>query len=240
MDLWNVTVANNSTLLNLAAHTLGGSGGGINNVSATGSSSTLALYNTLVANNQAGIAPDFAGIVNFSDHNLIGIQDGSTGFHQANSGDLVGSVTNPLDPRLGPLQNNGGPTQTMALLPGSPAINAGDNNIQLFTGSDDQRGNGFARVAKGTIDIGAFEVQPPPSPPAPPPSPAPPTLHTPPLLAFFDALLHGVETLNGNHTETVVASIFGFPLLISTYDGAGNLMSVTMFGMNVTLLFELL
>ncbi len=241
VDLWNVTVANNSTLLNLAAHTLGGSGGGINNVSAAGSSSTLALYNTLVANNQAGIAPDFAGIVNFSDHNLIGIQDGSTGFHQANSGDLVGSVTNPLDPRLGPLQNNGGPTQTMALLPGSPAINAGDNNIQLFTGSDDQRGNGFARVAKGIIDIGAFEVQPPPSPPAPPPSPAPPpTLHTPPLLAFFDSLLHGVETINSNHTETVVDSIFGFPLLISTYDVAGNLMSVTMFGMNVTLLFELL
>jgi len=192
-----------------------------------------------VANNHATAAPDFDGTVKFSDHNLIGIQDGSTGFAKANSGDRVGSLANPLDPHLGPLQNNGGPTQTLALLPGSPAINAGENAIQLFNGPNDQRGQGFPRVVNGTIDIGAFEYQPPSSP-SPSPSPAPPTLHTPPLLAFFDALLHGVETINGNHTETVIDSIFGFPLLISTYDGAGNLMSVTLFGMDVTLLFELL
>jgi len=61
------------------------------------------------------------------------------------------------DPMLGPLQDNGGPTFTCALLPGSPAINAGDPN---FTPPDfDQRGPGFPRVAYGRIDIGAFEVQ---------------------------------------------------------------------------------
>jgi hypothetical protein len=60
------------------------------------------------------------------------------------------------NPQLGPLQNNGGPTQTMALLAGSPAINAGDSSgAPAF----DQRGSGFARVVGGTIDIGAFEVQ---------------------------------------------------------------------------------
>ena len=53
---------------------------------------------------------------------------------------------------LGPLQDNGGPTRTMALLPGSPAINAGDSTNPPPT---DQRG--FARV--GTPDIGAFEFQ---------------------------------------------------------------------------------
>ena len=45
--------------------------------------------------------------------------------------------------------------------------------------------------------------------------------------------------MNGNGTETVTDSLFGIPLLISTYDGSGDLMSVTLFGINVTFLFEL-
>jgi hypothetical protein len=70
------------------------------------------------------------------------------------------------DPLLGPLQNNGGPTFTHTLLVGSPAIDAGDPNFDpnSFTPplTTDQRGSGFARVANGRIDIGAFEVQQPP------------------------------------------------------------------------------
>jgi hypothetical protein len=64
---------------------------------------------------------------------------------------------------LGPLQNNGGPTFTHALLLGSPAINAGDPN---FTPPPffDQRGIGYDRVVNGRIDIGALEVQPTPTP----------------------------------------------------------------------------
>jgi hypothetical protein len=61
-----------------------------------------------------------------------------------------------VNPQLGPLQNNGGPTQTMALLAGSPAIQAGDTNGAPFY---DQRGPGFPRIVNGFIDIGAFEVQ---------------------------------------------------------------------------------
>jgi hypothetical protein len=57
----------------------------------------------------------------------------------------------PLDPLLGPLQDNGGPTQTMALLPGSPALNAGDPD-QL--GSPDQRGV----VRSGGVNIGAYQA----------------------------------------------------------------------------------
>jgi hypothetical protein len=59
---------------------------------------------------------------------------------------------------LGPLQDNGGPTATHALLSGSPAINAGDPN---FTPPplDVQRGPGYPRVSGGRIDIGSFELQ---------------------------------------------------------------------------------
>src|SRR5262249_56575096 len=61
-----------------------------------------------------------------------------------------------VDPLLGPLQDNGGPTQTMALLPGSPAIDSGDNTDAPEW---DQRGPGYPRIVNGTIDRGAFEVQ---------------------------------------------------------------------------------
>jgi hypothetical protein len=78
-------------------------------------------------------------------------QDGSSGWVAS---DLTG-----LDPRLDQLRDNGGDTQTMALPPGSPAIAAGDNTDAP---DYDQRGPGFPRIVGGTIDIGAFEVQPSP------------------------------------------------------------------------------
>jgi hypothetical protein len=59
-----------------------------------------------------------------------------------------------VDPKLGALANNGGTTQTMALLTGSPAINAGNNTGCPTT---DQRG--IARPQGGVCDIGAFEFQ---------------------------------------------------------------------------------
>jgi hypothetical protein len=59
---------------------------------------------------------------------------------------------------LGPLQDNGGPTFTHALLIGSPAINAGDPSFNPPPDYD-QRGPGYPRVVNGRIDIGSFEVQ---------------------------------------------------------------------------------
>ena len=76
------------------------------------------------------------------------------------------------DPLLGPLQDNGGPTLTHALLPGSPAIDAGDPNF-IPPPSTDQRGCPFDRVFNGRIDIGSFEMQPPPRRPCPTPRPLP-------------------------------------------------------------------
>jgi hypothetical protein len=81
-------------------------------------------------------------------HNLIGNSGGG--------GTFAASDLLDVNPRLGLLQNNGGPTQTMALLPDSPALDAGDNaGAPAF----DQRGPGFSRIMNGAIDIGAFEVQ---------------------------------------------------------------------------------
>ena len=90
------------------------------------------------------------------------------------SHDLLGNIANGIvqtdaggnlfgvDPELGPLQNNGGATETHALLPGSPAIDAGPDPVPDFPGNEfDQRGAGYARIVGTTSDIGAFEVQPP-------------------------------------------------------------------------------
>jgi hypothetical protein len=77
------------------------------------------------------------------------------------------------DPLIGPLQDNGGPTFTHELLPGSPAVNTGDPD---FTPPPfyDQRGLPFVRVFNNRIDIGSFEVQPAPRPtPTPRPRPTP-------------------------------------------------------------------
>ena len=98
--------------------------------------------------------------------------------YNVSSDDAAGYLTGPgdqinTDPMLGPLQDNGGPTLTHALLPGSPAINAGDPNFTPPP-SYDQRGSPYVRVFNGRIDIGSFEVQPPRrTTPAPRSRPAP-------------------------------------------------------------------
>jgi hypothetical protein len=64
------------------------------------------------------------------------------------------------DPGLSPLANNGGPTLTMALLPGSPAIDTGSNALVPTGVNYDQRGPGYPRISNSTVDIGAFELRP--------------------------------------------------------------------------------
>ena len=85
----------------------------------------------------------------------MGIIDGSSGFGAA--GDQNGTGAAPLDPLLGPLEDNGGPTLTHALRKGSPALDAGDDaaitNYDLTT---DQRGE--PRLSGPHVDIGAVEV----------------------------------------------------------------------------------
>jgi hypothetical protein len=98
--------------------------------------------------------------------------------YNLSSDDGGGYLTGPgdqtdTDPLLGPLQNNGGPTFTHALLPGSPAIDAGDPNFSPPP-FNDQRGPCYHRVFNGRIDIGSVETQPEPRCPTPRPRPTPP------------------------------------------------------------------
>ena len=124
-----------------------------------------------------------ANIFNLGNQGAI-ISDGYNLSSDDGAGYLIaaGDQIN-TDPRLGPLQNNGGPTFTHALLDDSPAINAGNPNVDLHNLqqplSYDQRGPGFDRVKNGRSDIGAFETQTAPARPTPPPPPTP-TPTTPP------------------------------------------------------------
>jgi hypothetical protein len=101
------------------------------------SQGTLSLINSVVAKNGSA---DCAKPAHSSDHSLD--SDGSCG---------VGALSG-TDPRLGGLTGNGGPTETQALGPGSPAIGAGDESK---CPAEDQRH--FARPA-GRCDIGAYET----------------------------------------------------------------------------------
>ena len=115
----------------------------------------MTIGNTIVAGNTAATSgPDAFGTFASQGNNLIGETDGSSGWVGS---DLTGTVAQPLDPLLAPLAYYGGPTQTMALLPGSPAIDAGNNALIPAGVTTDQRG--FARIVNGTVDIGAFEAQ---------------------------------------------------------------------------------
>jgi hypothetical protein len=153
-SIGSVTIRNSTITGNSAA----GAGGGISQ-----SGGTLVLSSTIVAGNTAGASAPTTdlsspfSIAAVGDNSLIGVMDPANNVTLTGSNNLTGSVAMPLDAKLGPLANNGGPTLTHALLAGSPAINAGNNLAALGT---DQRGVGYVRVVGPAADIGAYEVQP--------------------------------------------------------------------------------
>ncbi len=158
INLTNVTVTNNRSNSNNVGTEQGGG--------MFPTSGTVTLTNTIVAGNFSGTGStrdDISGAIDAaSSFNLIGDGTNMTGITNGTNSNQVGSSVSPIDALLGLLANNGGPTQTHALLPGSPAINAGGNAAITnppFTGSDftDQRGTGFDRIVNTTVDIGAFE-----------------------------------------------------------------------------------
>jgi CSLREA domain-containing protein len=161
IDLQNVTISGNSaigqgggiyqagtgdvTLTNVTV--AGNTGGGIRNQTST------KLQNTIIANNTPGNCTGLAPVSLGSN-----LDSGISCFLSA------GDLSN-IDPMLGFLTFNGGPTLTQTLLPGSPAIDAGDDDACPAT---DQRGYGrpYDGNNDGTAqcDIGAVEVQPSPTP----------------------------------------------------------------------------
>ena len=147
-NITNSTISGNSTP---------GRGGGI----AKGDSDVF-VKNSIIANNSAD---DVFGAFSSQGFNLIGKTDGSTGFTAAT--DLTGTSAAPLNPKLGLLKYNGGPTDTMALLSGSPAIDKGTSAGLTGTLTTDQRGVGYKRTINKSVanatggdgtDIGAFEL----------------------------------------------------------------------------------
>jgi hypothetical protein len=147
-------IANESLILTISNSTLSqnsasGAGGGILN----SSGSTAALQNSIVANNLSG--ENCSGTITSNGFNLS--SDDTCNFNSP--GDM-----NNINPNLGPLQNNGGPTQTMALLPGSPAIDTGNpsgcTDGQGHLLKTDQRGRPRPdKEDTGGCDRGAYERQ---------------------------------------------------------------------------------
>ena len=132
LDQGTTTTVTNSTISGNQA--TAGLGGGFSSASAG-----VTVTNTIIAGNSASIGPDTQGAFISGGRNLVGKTDGGTGF--TGTGDLTGTAGSPLNPMLGGLGNNGGPTQTMALLSGSPAIDTvpsgGGCGVSITT---DQRG----------------------------------------------------------------------------------------------------
>ncbi len=127
--------------------------------------SSVQIINSIVAGNGVATNPDIQISQSMSvvdpwvelSYSLVG-----------NLGDAIitegvpGSNLFGVDPLLGPLQDNGGPALTQALLPGSPALDRGDPDAAYDLQGRarwDQRGAGFDRVRNGRIDLGAFESQ---------------------------------------------------------------------------------
>jgi hypothetical protein len=165
LSLWSCTVASNKVVF--------GPGGGISDQGSNGvyRSTTIAgnqasfgggvfssgsdFGNTLIAANNSNVGPQVNGTLFSSDYNLIQTTNGAA---------VTGANDHLLRafPFLGPLQDNGGPTLTMALLPGSPAIDQGKS----FGMTRDQRGArrpfyfGPFNIPGGGdgSDIGAYEL----------------------------------------------------------------------------------
>jgi cysteine-rich repeat protein len=144
----------NSTFTDNEATT--GPGEGIEN-----SIAEITMGNSLIAGNIDSNEPndeDFAGTFTSLGGNIIGNNGEFTPIkfitiiNNPQPSDQVGTADNPIDPMLGPLQDNGGPTDTHELLPGSPALDSGED---ANCPSEDQRG--VVRPLGGKCDIGAFE-----------------------------------------------------------------------------------
>lgn len=187
------TAVNSTFYANIAYSDVSGIGGGIYNAGTANLSNSTVAYNfagfigggfynntgrtanvksSIIASNfQSTDSPDVYGAFSSKGFNLIGKKSGSTGFSAAT--DKKGTLASPLDPKFDTrgLRNNGGLTETLGLLTGSPAIDKGTSASLTGSLATDQRGSGFPRIADNTsvanaaggdgADIGAFEAPAP-------------------------------------------------------------------------------
>jgi hypothetical protein len=169
----DITVVNAT----ITDNTAGSIGGGVQTFASVFSTNdSLSIYNSILADNSAPTNPDFTapdptGADLVVIHSLIGDNTGTSlvatvGSTPDANGNFIGSGANPIDPLLGPLQDNGGPTFTHALLDGSLALDSGENALAVDPANGnaalttDQRGASFPRILGGTVDMGAYESEP--------------------------------------------------------------------------------
>ncbi|MCS6943354.1 MAG: hypothetical protein NZ901_05820 [Geminocystis sp.] len=194
----------NTTITKNSAQT--GSG-----IIAVGPDNPLLLQNSIVAGNleSADIEGFFAANSAF---NLIG--NGNGVMVNGLNGNIVGDVLNTINPRLGPLQNNGGITPTHAPLPDSPAIDRGDNQISSQVGQTDQ--TGANRIRNRRVDIGSVEAQISPHP-----------LLTSPIYRFQNREIPGTYLfVNESERQRVLANFpqfqeEGFAFSVATREADG-------------------
>ena len=197
---------------------VGDAGGGIRQFGGT-----VSLLNTIVADNT-----QMLGTLHWDVSRSGGVLSATNSLiEHVNTGTINGVNTANLflDPLLGPLQDNGGPTFTHALRIGSPAIDAGAAPMGLVF---DQRGEGFPRSPNGAPDIGAYES-------AAPVLIAVAAGHGSPRVKIFDATtgtrLHGLTAFRKSYTAGVTVATGdvnhdGSPDLIAGKAGRGNRVSV--------------
>ena len=154
LNIDHTTITNNTSASN---------GGGISVFPGITGVVTVTMKNSIIAGNTAGLArPDCWATIDSAGLNILG-DDTDCTFNDT-IGDQVGTGGSPIDPLLGALADNGGPTQTHALLEGSPAIDAGDcTDIDGNPVTVDQRD--VFRPVGPTCDIGSYEAPPPPPKP---------------------------------------------------------------------------
>ena len=199
--IWNANGTLQLLYSTVAANTAPSRGGGILN------SSTLILQGSLIADNNKDCEND-ATVTNNGDNFIEGTGGKACGIGNGGNGSIVG-----VDPKLGPLQDNGGATPTKALLAGSPAIDA-------VTGSGcpavDQRG--VARPQEGACDMGAYEAEA--------------QVATTPTLTMSADGSYGWTPDQSGCTESLYRSATpytGYAWLTddpANYDGSGSLVSV--------------
>ena len=169
LNLNGVTIAGNTVVVGIGSGMANTSDGGalytltqnVGTVTAT-QSATVTVANSILANTTGGVDVVHNQVSGTLNVNGTGPNIVSTAvLNNLGNAKVTGTPFTVANPNLGALANNGGFSQTLALLTGSPAINTGSNAVVPVGVVTDQRGNGFVRIANTTVDIGAFEVQPP-------------------------------------------------------------------------------
>src|SRR5882757_3356984 len=230
-------IVSNSTL---SGNSATGNGGAVANAADVPDLARLTITNSTISDNSA--TANGGGIYNQGNAQF---QIGSTVLNAGSSGENIfngGQATSlgynlssddgagiligtgdqiNTDPLLGPLQDNGGPTFTHALLPGSPAIDAGDPSFAPPP-SFDQRGPGFDRVSGSRIDIGSFEVQVGGTPTPTPTSPTPTATSTVTSTPTSTPTATATSTSTASSTPTVTPTATSTASLTPTATATGT------------------